>query len=451
MKKRIFNILCHNETILYQSLLQKCQVIYTGLILLISSSLCTSQTENSKILNFDGGKLDASISIASSVFYGIGGRASNLAGSISSFAPQAATTLWNPAGAAWLTKGSISLDITPPLQTEASQFIDINSEVKQSTIEGISAYRTDETVTNPTNVGLKFSQLGSIASGSIAIPIRDVVLHASFYRPIDFALDVLFTGFKTKIMTSIPMSDKEEEVIFNSFIEGPFTGHFGVSTVSIGLASKINKVMALGLSIQNYSAVFGANSLMEVNGTMLFAGQEKAFNDPRDLWSNNLHQRIDANFKGNSWGYKLGYTYRPNQDLSLDAVFSWAFGIVTSGEMNLEMNTVPALNVDPNVSNTEEILDPAKLDLSMLTYTQPVYNKAYSELKINLPKNLRFGVAYRLGSLEGHLSYGRYFHEFSFEYGGGRIGLKLKNTLRLGLSYKYLQLDLDSLVLKRFW
>jgi hypothetical protein len=107
--------------------------------------------------------------------------------------------------------------------------------------------------------------------------------------------------------------------------------------------------------------------------------------------------------------------------------------------MNLEMNTVPALNIDPGSDDKEEILDPAKLDLSMLTYTELVNNKDYNEMTINLPKHLRLGVAYRFNSFEGHLSYGRYFHEFSFEYGDGRIGVKLKNTLRLGIGYKYVQ------------
>ena len=417
--------------------------MYSAILIIFgTSSLCSGQAENSKILSFDGGKVDASINLASNVFYGIGGRASNLCGTISSFSPQAPTALWNPAAITWLNHNSLSLDITPRILTDAARFIDLNGEIEQSTNEGISAYRTEETQITPTSAGVKLGQYGSTASGAIAIPLFNTVFHASFYRPIDFDLDVLFTGFKTKIMTSIPMSDKEDEVIFNSFIEGPLATHLGVSVVTVGLSRKIGDDMAAGLSLEKYSATFRANGLLEVNGTMLFAGQEKAFNDPRDLWPNDLHQRIDSKYEGGGWGFKLGYTFRPQRNISIDAVFSWAADIVTSGAMNLHLNTIPALNIGVDADDEEEILDAAKLDLSRLTYTQPVYNKEYNQLTINLPKQLRLGVAYRLGSFEGHLSYGRYFHEFSFEYGDGRFGLKLENTLRLGFDLKYVQFGL---------
>ena len=432
----------HFETIMSQNLSKKCILLIVVLVLKFAIPQCYSQADNSKILNFNGGRLDASINFSSSIFYGIGGRASNLAGSISSFTPQAPTALLNPAALAWLNHSSLSLDFTPRVLADASSLYDINSEIEQSTIDGINAYRTEETEISPTKVGLKLGQAGNAAAGAIAFPVYNFVFHASYYRPINFNLDVLFTGLKTKLMTAIPMSDKEEEVIFNSFIEGPLAGRFGMSVASIGLSHKVADDMAVGFSIENYSAAFRANGVFEVNGTMLFAGQEKSFNDPGDLWSNNLHQRIDSNYKGTGWGAKLGYTFRQSQNLSFDAVFSWAADIVTTGAMNLEMNTVPALNIDMNADDEDEILIQAKLDLSKLTYTQPVYNKNYNELTINQPKQLRLGAAYRLGSLEGHLSYGRYFHEFSFEYGEGRIGLKLKNTLRLGLDLKYVQMGL---------
>jgi hypothetical protein len=273
-----------NDTRVFQSLAYKLLLYWIILTFLGFANLCLAQADNSKILSFNGGKLDASISMASSVFFGIGGRECNLAGTISSFSPQAPTAQWNPAAIAWLKGGSLSLDFTPHVLTDASRLIDINGEVEQSTIDGINAYRTDETDIQTTDVGLKFNQVGNTASGAFAIPINDMVFHASFYRPIDFDLQALFTGFKAKIMTSIPMSDREEEVIFNSFVEGPTTSHLGVNVVSLGFSRKIRNDMAIGLSIENYSAAFRADGVWEVNGTMLFAGKETAFNDPRDLW-----------------------------------------------------------------------------------------------------------------------------------------------------------------------
>ena len=243
------NAMSQSETKVYQNMSVRYATYLTAVILLCSQTIFC-QTNNSKVLNFYGGKLEASLHMGSIMFYGLGGFSSNMAGVISSYHSNSSEGINNPSALAWLQRVSFNLDVTPHLIADISNFFDINSEIANQTRDGLKEYRTDESIIEPPMVGLSLGQSGNIGSGSVAAPYGDLVFFGSFFRPLDLEMDFLFTGFKSKILTTIPMSDKDEEIIFNSFIDGPINGRIGVSTIMAGVAHRIRDDMAVGIAIE---------------------------------------------------------------------------------------------------------------------------------------------------------------------------------------------------------
>jgi len=180
---------------------------------------------------------------------------------------------------------------------------------------------------------------------------------------------------------------------------------------------------------------------------MLFGGKENTFNDPNDNWHNDLNQAIDAKYLGSDWGWKLSASYDVQPNLQLDAVFSWAPNVTTTGHLDLVNNTVPALNLGGDGEN--EILDPSKLKLSQLTLTREVQNRTFPKLEIKLPKTLTLSAAYKLDWFALHFSYGIGLSSLSLAYGPDEIGLKPAHSFTLGLDFKYVQSGMGLLILKK--
>ena len=406
--------------------------------------------EESKIIRFEGGRLNANFSLAGSLFSGFSGRAAGLGGSISAFEPEPSCGFWNAASLASIKKFAFQVDYTPPVDFDPGRMIDFNTEIQASTDDAIQSYRDPSLVPTYSRLGTKVEQPDRLTSAVIVLPLQQATLSAYFHRPLDLSLQSALANFHTKIKTQLAVGEEKDDVFFNSYVDGDLNLRFSANCVGVAAGKQIDEAWAVGLAFERYDFMLRAKGLLMVDGTMLFGGKENTFNDPNDNWHNDLNQSIDAEYLGSDWGWKISASYDLQPNLQLDAVFSWAPNVTTAGHLALVNNTVPALNLGGESEDGEdEILDPAKLKLSQLTLTREVQNKTFPQLEIKLPKTLTLAAAYKLNWLALHFSYGLGLSPISLAYGPDEIGFKPAHSIKLGLDFKYIQTGFGLLILKK--
>jgi hypothetical protein len=419
------------------------------LFLFLVESLLAQQ--DSKIILFNGGHVHYDLSLSGNFMQGISGRATRL-GSICSFKNEASSGYQNPAFLAHSNNYTFQFDFAPPVSLNVAEMLDINGQISQATDDAISDYRDSELNPVYTQADAILSQQDQINSLILIFPFLNTGVAGYFVRPVQMAMAATVTGIQTRIVTKMNLSENDDDVIFNSFIDGNLEFDMGLQTYGFALGREINDRFSAGLAFERTDMLVYANGRLNVDGTMLFGGKENTFNDPRDNWHNDLNQSLNAQYRGSDWGWKLGGSWRFNENFMSSVVMDWQPNISASGDMKLVNNAIPALSLgkeDKTKSGEDEILDPSKLKLSQLTLTRQVDNKIYQRLTMNQPKILKIGAAYQWNWLALHLCFSKGFTPLSFIYGTDEIGLKLVYTLRLGLDFKYLQVGLGLMQLQK--
>ncbi|NOY57835.1 MAG: hypothetical protein GXO75_02745 [Calditrichaeota bacterium] len=412
----------------------------TILLLLFFIANVRSQ-DDSKILNFQGGRARVDFSLMNNLFYGIGGKSNNM-GSISSFSHDASIAFSNPARLVLKSK-SFHLDFIPAIQADLGKFIDLNTEIRSSTDAAISSYRNPDTEIEYTQLSVHAGQKDRLSSVLYAFPFKKWNFALYYHRQFDLNLNAVFSGFGAKINTKIALSEEKDDIFFTSFVDGHLSLTAGMNELGFAASRSITEKWSAGFSLQRYTTKLRTIGLMNVEGTMLFGGKENTFNDPNDNWYNNLNQSIDAKYEGNDWGWQIAGGYDVNKRLQINAVFEWLPDIALGGFMDLLNNAVPALNLNvlgQDSGGEEGILNASKLNLSQLTLTKKVDNSTYSEIVLRLPKTLKLGAAYRYNWLVAHLNYSLGMTPMSIVYGRDEIGFRPAHTLRTGFDLKYIQI-----------
>jgi len=409
-------------------------------ILFICSTIISAQ-EDSKIIGFDGGKIDFSLNVAGGLFSGISGSAANTGGSIAAFEPDGGTGFWNPANLAAINKLSLFVDFIPPAGFSLNSIMDIDAEIQVATDDAIKDYRDAALQPIYSKLASKIYQKDQVNAFVFTFPHSLATFSAYYFRPFDLSLSSAVSGVQAQILAQLAATGGDDKVLLNSYVDGHFDFNVGINAVGFAAGRQINPDWRVGLALERYDARIRTKGLFNIDGTMVFGGKENTFNDPNDSWHNDLNQFIDADYRGSDWGWKIAATYHVNPDFQVNAVFHWTPNVTTSGYMTLVNNTIPALNLDllGEQSDEQEILDPAKLKLSQLTLTEQVDNKVYPELEVRLPKMLRLGGAYRYHWLAVHFNYSLGLSPLSFVYGEDEIGLKPSHTFLLGFDLKYVQ------------
>ena len=407
---------------------------------------------DSRIIRFDGGKIDLNFAMTGGLFSGIGGSSAGVGASIASFAPAGADGFWNPALLSSLNRFEFQIDAIPPINLSLDTFLDMPAEVQASTDNAIKDYKDASLVPTYSRIYSKIAQQDQLNAAVFTVPHRFATFSIYFVRPFEMDFRSKVSGIQAKILTTLSVSEGDDEVFLNSYVDGHLSLALGVNTIGLAAGKRINDLFDVGLAIERYDARLRSKGLFNVDGTMLFGGKENTFNDPNDAWHNDLNQFIDATYRGSDWGWKLGGSYSINPDFQVSGVFIWAPDITNRGSMKLINNTIPALNIDlmgQQGEQEQDILDPEKLKLSQLTLTREVDNKVYPSLQMRLPKILRIGAAYRVNWFAVHFSYSMGFSPLSFVYGKDEIGVKPAHTFLLGFNLKYVQMGLGLSVLKK--
>ncbi|MBN1999495.1 hypothetical protein JW935_18195 [candidate division KSB1 bacterium] len=416
------------------------------LFLLISASYAQ---DNSKILSLNGGHIRTRVTLYNHLFSAVGGENANLGGSLTESGVTA--LFYNPALTSTYQRPTGFLELSPGYGIDVGSLGDINSHVKSSTDAAIQEYKDQSILLTYPFVQSAYKTKTRLNAGGLIVPVKDWVVGAYFYSPLDLQLDGLVTGSAAQINSKLVVSDDEDDVFFNGFVNGHINFHTGLFASGLNISRQFSRRWSAGFLLRYYRFSAHSDGLMNVEGTMLYGGRENTFKDPNDNWHNDLDQAVDAQFKGKDLGWSVGALYQLDENISFAALLDWMPDITASGHLHIVNNRVPALNLDTVTGDSDgEIFQAEKLKLSQLTLTETIRHQTFSQLKLRLPKFIKLGAGWRKGWFSASLSYSYGFSPLSFVYGKDEIGIKPEHRLTAGLDFKYVQAGLGFLTLKKF-
>jgi len=402
---------------------------FPGLVLilcLLHNLPIFSQVRDSKILQFHGGNFSAYVTLSgSTLFTGI------FRLDESPFDP------WeNPAFLGQVDQMTLMSYLSPPFSISIKSLYDLDAKIRSSVDNGIANYRDENLeVVYPTGQ-LRFRKGGNLAEGLFILPLQGMVFALGYQRPFSLSSRMIWSGFESTILTKVPVGETKSDVVFNNFFDAALNLGASFTATSLAISKPIENKYAIGFLIRRYSALVECQGFLDAQGIMLYNGVEYIFNNPNDLWYNDLTQSINGRYEGEGWETRWGSVYSLGSDMYLDLALTFSAPIKLEGQLDIRQNKIPALNFKALSGDEEaEILEPSKLELSQLTRTEPVENKTYPSLFIHLPDHLGVGFLLNRHPWKFYFNYGHFLEKFFIEYGDYRLGLQMGHSLKFSIGY----------------
>ncbi len=403
---------------------------------------------DSELRYFRGGKYESIISFSNALFYGIGSRVGGMGGDYGGLVQGSESLLWNPANLASIRRSQLTLDFKPRMLLDATSFVDIDAEVRSAVDESIEDSKgpnftmSDE---DYPDVGVRVGEKGSFGTGSFAFRGGGFTVAAALYQPFSLSLDLLGSGFEVQMVT-IDEEDPTKDVTFFSSVDMNVHARLRIQGASIGVGKMLGPKWSVGLAVDRLSGVAKTQARFQVEGIMVVAGNERAFNDPNDPWQNNLHSSIFGKYNGNSTAFRLGTTYQLGRNWGIGAALAYYQPLKMSGSLDERQYTLEGLNLD--AEDDEDLLDITEIDLDEPTRTVMENPATAKLLEIRFPNALAVGISGKAGFLGLALNYTRYFGEWSYRLDVldddslevNHKGLSMENAVRIGFDFNVLQL-----------
>lgn len=403
---------------------------------------------DSELRYFRGGKYESTVSFSNALFYGIGSRVGGMGGDYGGLVRGSESLLWNPANLASIRRSELTLDFKPRVLLDAASFVDIDAEVRSAVDDGIEDSKGPNFTMSDgdyPDVGVRFGEKGSFGTGSFAFRGSGFTVAGALHQPFSLSFDLLGSGFEVQMVT-IDEEDPTKEVTFFSSVDMNVHARLRIQGASVGVGKMLTPKWSVGLAVDRLSGVAETRARFQVEGIMVVAGNERAFNDPNDPWQNNLHSSIFGKYKGNSTALRLGTTYQLGRNWGVGATLVYYQPLKLSGNLDERKYSLEGLNLDAEAD--EDLLDITEIDLDEPTRTVMEEPATAELLEIKFPNSLGVGISGKAGFLGLALNYTHYLGEWSYRFDvldDGKLevntkGLSMEYAIRLGFDFNILQL-----------
>ncbi len=421
--------------------------IVVSLFLLSSQVLAQGDSELSY---FKGGRYDSHLSLSNAFFLGVGSHVGGMGGDYGGLVQGSESLLWNPANLAFMRGSQLTMDFIPKLMLNLEQLIDVDSEVRSAVDDNIEDVKGPNFVLGDDDypeVGIRVGEKASIGTGSFAFRGERIIVAGALYEPLDASFDLLGTGFEAR-METIDETDPTKNVTFYSSVDLNAMAKLKLQAASLGVAGLLKPNWSIGVAVERLSGMAQTSARFQVEGIMVIAGNERAFNDAGDPWQNNLHSSFRGKYKGKSTGFRLGTTYKLNRNWSVGAAASYTGPLQMAGHLNVAEYTLEGLNLD--AKDDEDLLDATEIDLDEPTRTVLEASPVAEILELTFPTSVGAGLSGKMGFLGLSLNVSRYFGEWSYRFDVAEDGeqtvyyhaLKMKHGVRLGLDFTIIRLGI---------
>ena len=412
--------------------------IFLFVSLLIIPASAFSQN-SSKIVRFDGGTFDADLNL---------GRTPLTDLSFGNFYGKSSYQHWmnielNPAFASTFTSASFYFQMGPQIHIYPSHFTDIDSRVHSTLDRALANYKTKTTEISYPQIESVFRANKMWGEGLICLPVGKWRVAFGYQQILQVQAHAALSGAGTGISTLVDMGGgTKSNVLFTSFIGSLLDLNFRIDKTQLTFSKILWKKYGFGISMERLGGSTQIYGRMNVQGAMVFNGQEYIFDDPNDNWHNSLKQSLDGSFSGSGWRAVLG-VWRPlSRSLILDATLRTGAKVEMGGEMTVRQNKIPAFNMSALSSDDKnaEIMDPVKLNLSQLTLTEAVKNQTYSTMTLHFPGRLAIGLTWKKRAFYWTNNLAVQFGSSGLSYGPSEFHFKgtVDLTSIIGISNFYL-------------
>jgi len=383
-------------------------------MLLITLWPLCSRGEDGQLTAFHGGRYRSELFLSNGLLAGMGSRTASLGGTCTGLEYGADDLYWNPGRLGLLERPQAMLDLTPPLiSLDAQSFVDINDLAREAVDDLAAEKGSPDLVLDPSDypdVSARLGQRSLVPNGILAVPVSDWSFGIGLHQALSLELEAVGTELQAKVYGE-DEDDPENDVDLTVGADLSLISRVQVSALGFGLARTIRPGWSVGLMVNRYFGSSAADGRIQVEGIILRAGRETAFNDPSDPWPNDLYQEMSGSYQGTGWGLKMGASCRLRPNLSLDATLSLPSRITLQGEMDIVQHTVPGLDL-----SDDDPLDADQVDLDEPTRTETVDNPTADRVNVDLPGALCLGAAWRYRFATALLQYARYFGEYACRY-----------------------------------
>ncbi len=242
------------------------------------------------------------------------------------------------------------------------------------------------------------TSLGPQSSYSAGVFVRlgRAAVGALIHTPFDLSLDALATGLAARLKTT-DQEDPSSEVTFFGSADLSLAFRARVFSHALGVAYELRDGLTAGASLEHLSGDVDVTGRFDIQGLMVTAGTERAFNDPNDPWNNDLYANLRARYQGGTTRLRFGTSYRLSQKMKAGLYVATTSGLKLRGTTDFVQYTLPGLNLD--AAEGEDMLDPTKISLDEPTRTKRVENPTGKELAITLPGAVGLGLTGQVGGL----------------------------------------------------
>ena len=407
-------------------------------VILLSLQIVYAQ-DNTKVHEFQGGNVNFDLTYYTGFIYGIGSRNLNTNSSLENYGAE--SIYWNPAGLAFMEKAQLFVDYAPPLAFNPKAFVDFQDEINSSTDDEFQSKLINGAVYEYPDLKTDFPSGSRIQSIALAMPFDKFTLGLSYYNPFELKLELLESGFRT-FMVDNEDFPTEQQTAFRA--SGDINGflHLNAQTYAIAMAYQFTDEFAAGLTVENYNVMAKAKANLNFYGSIAVGnlgnfGEPELFNDPNKPYPTSLFSSLDGKFSGNSWGIRLGSSYR----------------IQDFGEVAFTANIPFTVHLDGNldiIQNSPEFYEGGEIDETLIDPNQTTRTEQTryhsNGMKIKLPGNINLGYTHAFGGFTLITNIGYHFNEFSYNYSNTESysndstiversymgGIKMKTDLRMG-------------------
>ena len=424
-------------------------------VMLLSLQMLYAQ-DNTKVHEFQGGNINFDLTYYTGFIYGIGSRNLNTNSSLENFGAE--SIYWNPAGLAFMEKSQLFVDYAPPLSVNPKAFVDFQNELDNAIDEEVFNEYDDngnfigtklatDVIPEYPNLNSNFPSGSRIQSIALAMPFDKFTFGLSYYNPFELKLEVLESGFRAFIIDNEDLPT-EQQTAFRA--SGDINGylHLNAETYAFAMAYQFTDDFATGLTVEYYNVMAKAKGNFNFYGSIAQGylgnfGEPVLFNDPNQDYPNSLFSSLDGKFSGNSWGIRLGSSYRIQDFGEVAFTAHIPFTIHLDGYLNIIQNDLPFYIDGGIVDSLIGRGDPSKTTLTdQITYHS-------NGMRVKLPGNVNLGYTHAFGGFTLITNIGYHFNQFSYDYSNTESysydstvvsrsyvgGVKMKTDLRLGLDF----------------
>jgi hypothetical protein len=408
--------------------------------------LSWARAEDGKLTMFQGGAYRSDMLLSNGLLFGVGSKTSSLGGTCTGLQYGVENLYWNPARLGFLPNSQAMLDITPPLPVlNFNAFLDLNQAAAEEVDDLIAKMGSEDLILSHEDypqIEAAVSQKGWVHNAALALPLRGWGIGLGFYQPLHMGLNMVGTGLQVRA------SDESEDdplnrVTVSASADLSLLLDIEVNAVSFGIGKEILPRWTLGLGIDRFYGYSATNGRLQLEGIILQAVRETAFNDPSGPWPNQLHSEMVGSYHGATWAAKLGTSYRLRPNVSLDGIVILPTTLRLKGHMDIVQYSMP-VGID---FDSENPVDADKVDPYEPTRTELEDNPTADQIVIHIPGTFKLGAAWRVKFLTAILQYGHYFGDLSCLYGIEKmepsveytLGMKPDDVLTLGMDFKLIR------------